>query len=239
MNYKIFSNKAETAKALAEDLYQLISKTDKDKITIAISGGSTPFVMFDIWAKRYSQKIDWNKLHFFWVDERCVDPLDDESNYKNTKQVLFDKVNIPGENIHRVRGERDPNQEALLYAKEIGKHVVVTNSWPQFDILLLGMGDDGHTASIFPPQIDLMESEKTVSVAQNPYSGQERITLTGRVINNASNVYFLVTGQSKAEKVTAIFNKIGNYRKYPAAHIKTESGNLTWYLDQEAGSFLE
>lgn len=238
MNHKIFNNKTETAKALAEDLYQLINKFDKDKITIALSGGSTPFVMFDIWAAEYALKIDWRKLHFFWVDERCVEPSNEESNYRNTKLSLFDQVDIPSANILRVRGEDNPEKEELRYAQVIDEMVEVKNELPSFDIILLGMGDDGHTASIFPPQINLMDSDKTVSVAQNPYSGQNRISLTGKVINNAKNIYFLVTGSNKAEKVDEIFNAKGDCLLYPATFIKPTSGKLVWYLDKEAATLI-
>ena len=239
MNYKIFSDKNDAAAQLAAEIYNLVASSTKKKINIAISGGTTPFILFDIWAIQYANKMDWEKLHFFWVDERCVPHTSDESNFGNTNKVLFEKVDIPLSNIYRVRGEDEPAYEAKRYASEIEKQVEIVNGLPQFDIILLGMGDDGHTASIFPPQIHLLQSEQIVSLAQNPYNQQYRITLTGRVINNAARIYFLVTGKSKAEVVKHIFTKTSGYLKYPASHIKPNTGELIWYLDEEAASSLQ
>lgn len=239
MDYSVYTDKNEAAKLFASDVCELIKSTNKQKITIAISGGSTPFVLFDIWATHYKTKIDWQRIHFFWVDERCVQPSSSESNYGNTNKVLFEKIKIPIENIHRIQGENSPEDEALRYSDEILKHVAIVNGIPQFDIILLGMGDDGHTASIFPPQIELMNSDQLISVAQNPYSKQNRLTLTGAVINNAVHIFFLVTGSAKAKIVKQIFNASTGYLEYPAAHIKAKTGNLKWILDKEAAAFLE
>ena len=239
MNYKIFPDKNDAAIQLAEEIYDLVSNSNKEKITIAISGGTTPFILFDIWATQFAHKMDWHKLHFFWVDERCVPHTSDESNFGNTNKVLFEKVDIPLHNIYRVRGEDEPEYEAKRYAFEIEKHVKVVNGLPKFDIILLGMGDDGHTASIFPPQIHLLQSEQIVSLTQNPYNQQYRITLTGRVINNAARIYFLVTGKSKAEVVKHIFAKDSGYLNYPASHINPTHGELVWYFDEEAASSLQ
>jgi 6-phosphogluconolactonase len=238
MNHKIFPDKNNAAEQLAEEIYDFVATSNKEKITIAISGGTTPFILFDIWASQYAHKMDWKKLHFFWVDERCVPHTSAESNFGNTDKVLFEKVDIPLSNIYRVRGEDEPEYEAKRYASEIEKQVEIVNGLPQFDIILLGMGDDGHTASIFPPQIHLLQSEQIVSLAQNPYNQQHRITLTGMVINNAARIYFLVTGKSKAEVVKQIFSKTLGYLKYPASHIKATHGELIWYLDEEAASGL-
>jgi len=234
MNHKIYPDKTHAARQLAHDICELISSLKKDKITLAISGGTTPYILFDIWANDYKTQIDWKKIHFFWVDERCVSPTNAESNFGNTKKVLFENIDIPKENIHRIRGENDPIFEAYNYTLEITKHVAMVNGIPKFDIILLGIGDDGHTASIFPSQIQLIHSENFVLEAQNPYNKQHRITLTGKVINNASHIYFLVTGKSKAEVLKQIFNKEEGYLNYPASHIIAIDGELKWYLDEDA-----
>jgi 6-phosphogluconolactonase len=238
MNYKIFETKEQVAVNLAQELFELFQRLDKEKINLAISGGTTPYILFDEWAKKYNNKINWQKLHFFWVDERCVAPDSSESNYGNTKKSLFDAIAIPAENVHRIRGEVNPQEEAQRYAKEIEQNLPKVQGIPQFDVVLLGMGDDGHTASIFPPSIELMHAEKFVEATQNPYSHQNRITLTGKVINQAFYTYFLVTGETKTQIVHEIFNKESGYEKYPATHIKPKSGKLCWVFDAEAAQKL-
>jgi 6-phosphogluconolactonase len=182
--------------------------------------------------------MDWQRLHFFWVDERCVAPDNPESNYGNTKKTLFDKVNLPEANIHRIRGEHNPEDEALRYAAEIGKHVPLVDGIPQFDILLLGMGDDGHTASIFPPSIALFNSHARVVATKNPYNGQNRITLTGLLINHAAQIRFLVTGAGKARVLYEVFSREPGFEKYPAALVQPTKGKLDWVLDKDAAQFI-
>ncbi len=238
MTLKIYDNKELAAANLAEAVYQLIVSTKNQTITLAISGGTTPYLMFEYWATYYMHKLPWEKLHIFWVDERCVVPESPESNYGNTKKTLFDKVPIPKQNIHRMMGENEPELEAVRYAEELGRFVSLSNKLPQFDIILLGMGDDGHTASIFPPSLSLLKSSRWVEVTMNPYNKQPRITLTGHVLNQARHLYFLVTGQSKASVIKTIFEKLPGYDTYPAAHIQPVNGNLTWVLDTGAASLL-
>ena len=141
---------------------------------------------------------------------------------------------MPEANVHRVLGENDPVQEAQRYGKEIEDGLPSANGLPQFDLIILGMGADGHTASIFPHEMELLDSKEVCAVATHPESGQKRVSLTGQVINNARVVTFLVTGASKAEKVVEIFNQSGDWKSYPASYIKPDSGELTWYLDKAA-----
>ena len=225
----IFKNNEAVAEAFAEFLQKEIEKTEK--INIALSGGSTPKVLFDILAKKYADKIDWKKVHFYWGDERCVPPTDDESNYKMTDENFFQLTNIPPSNIHRVLGENDPTEEADRYGKLIEWNLFLKNEVPVFDLIILGMGSDGHTASIFPHQIELLKTDKTCAVAMHPESGQLRITLTGKVINAAKQVHFLVTGTSKKTVVEEIFSKTGNYKSYPASYVE----GAEWWMDEDAG----
>jgi 6-phosphogluconolactonase len=182
--------------------------------------------------------IDWSQVHFYWGDERCVPPTDAESNYGMTAELLLSKIEIPGENIHRIQGENDPEQEARRYGELLVKELQTYNGVPQFDLVILGMGDDGHTASIFPYQMHLWESAKNCEVAKHPGSGQKRITITGSVINTASVVAFLVTGAGKAPKVREIIQKEGDYKAYPASLVEPESGELYWFLDKDAAKEL-
>ncbi len=211
---------------------EVISK--KGKINIAISGGNTPKLLFEVLAENYKNKIDWMNVNFYWVDERCVPPADPESNFGMTHKNLFSKVKIPEDNVYRILGENDPKDEAVRYSEVLKNNLEIKNNFPEFDLMLLGIGDDGHTASIFPDQMKLLNSQDVCAVATHPSSGQKRITLTGRVINNSKRVYFLVTGKSKSEVVKDILEKKNDYLKYPAAHIKPTDGDLNWYLDKEA-----
>lgn len=224
----IFKNKNEVAKAFAKYLREEIEKSEN--FHLALSGGSTPKILFDHLAKEYSDKIDWEKVHLYWGDERCVAPDHEESNYGMTYARLIQHISIPESNIHRVLGENDPATEADRYGKRIEWNLPIKDGVPIFDLVILGMGGDGHTASIFPHQMELMTADETCGVATHPNSGQKRITLTGNIINAAKQIHFLVTGASKKPVLDEIFNQKGNYKKYPASYI--ESGK--WWLDREA-----
>ena len=149
---------------------------------------------------------------------------------------LLSKVAIPAENIHRILGENDPQEEAVRYGALLQEKLTVTNGIPQFDLVILGMGDDGHTASIFPHEIDLWDNEQNCVVAIHPDSGQRRVSLTGKVINNALEVAFLVTGESKREKVKEIINQEDSAKDYPASLVQPTTGNLVWFLDKAAAA---
>lgn len=237
---KIFHNPAELADKFAEDLVIMIKESAKKNktFTIALSGGSTPGLLFSLLGEKYSKSVQWNYVHFFWGDERCVTPDNTESNYGMTKRNLFDRIIINSSNIHRIKGENNPSIEAERYSEEIARNTRQRSGLPQFDIVMLGMGDDGHTASVFPGNTDLLTSDKICEEAINPYNSQKRITITGRVINNADNVFFMVTGTKKAAIIESIFKGKPEASEYPASHIIPVSGSLTWYIDSEAGSFL-
>lgn len=208
------------------------------QINIAISGGNTPKQLFEILAEKYKDKIDWNKVNIYWADERCVPPDNENSNFGMTNKFLFRKILIPVNNIHRIFGENDPAAEVVRYTEEIKNNLKQKNGIPKFDLMLLGIGDDGHTASIFPDQMKILNSENVCAVAVHPESGQKRITLTGSVINNTDKIFFLATGIKKAEVVMRIIEKKNNFRKYPASHIHANNNYPFWYLDKEAASLL-
>ena len=228
MEKNIFKDNPEVAEAFAKFLCDEIAKVDN--ITIALSGGSTPKLLFEVLAKDYKDKIDWSKVHLYWGDERCVSPSDEQSNFRMTNEKLLQKVDIPFSNIHRVYGENTPSVEAYRYGKRIKKNLELKNDLPIFDLIILGMGSDGHTASIFPHQIELLNSKNTCEVAIHPDSGQRRITLTGSVINAAKQIHFLVTGAAKQSVIKEIFSQSGNWETYPASFIK----NANWWMDESA-----
>ncbi|WP_019538746.1 6-phosphogluconolactonase [Proteiniphilum acetatigenes] len=237
MEIQIFKTKDDLNHTFTEQIKEIIS--EKERVTVALSGGSTPKSLFDYWAQLPKGEIDWKKVRFFWGDERCVPPSDDESNYKMTKEHLFDLVPVPNENIFRIHGENDPGSEAVRYGKLLTGELETTNGVPSFDILMLGMGDDGHTASIFPHEITLWDSPENCVTATHPVSGQRRVSLSGKVINAAKNVFFLVTGENKADKVKEIIEQPDQAgKKYPAALVQPDSGNLYWFLDHGASKSL-
>ncbi|SFK27599.1 6-phosphogluconolactonase [Porphyromonadaceae bacterium KH3CP3RA] len=238
MYIQIFKTKDDLNRVFTDRLKEIIS--EKDTITVALSGGSTPKSLFDYWAQLPEGEINWKKVKFFWGDERCVPPSDDESNYKMTKEHLFNFVPVPHENIFRIHGENDPGSEAVRYGKLLSGELETTNSIPSFDVLMLGMGDDGHTASIFPHEIILWDSPENCVTATHPVSGQRRVSLSGKVINAARDIFFLVTGENKAEKVKEIIEQPDKAaEKYPAALVRPESGNLYWFLDAPAAKLLK
>ncbi len=231
MKLHISKTKQDVAQDFAKFLMDLASH--KKSITVALSGGSTPKIVFDYLADAYKDA-DWSKFHFYWGDERCVLPTDDQSNYKMTVKHLFSKIELPEANIHRILGENIPEAEAVRYSKELEQTLATVNEVPQFDLVILGMGDDGHTASIFPHEIGLWDSQNWCEVATHPESGQQRVSITGDIINNAQVVAFLVTGALKQEKVKAIINKEDNFLDYPASLVSPQSGELHWFMDEEA-----
>lgn len=236
MEVKIYKDKVEVAHEFSSYFADLVA--EKKDFHLALSGGSTPKLIFDALASEYGDKIDWSKIHFYWGDERCVPPTDEQSNYKMTEEHLFSKINVPKENIHRVLGENDSLGEAMRYSNLLEINLDRIDGVPQFDLVILGIGDDGHTASIFPHEIDLWSSKDHCVVATHPDSGQKRVSINGAVINSAKEVIFLVTGSNKAEKVDEIHNKKGDYKTYPASLVNPKSGRLLWFLDEDAATKL-
>ncbi|MFH6604279.1 6-phosphogluconolactonase [Maribacter algicola] len=234
MDLKINRTKQEVADAFSKYLIAFVE--NRKEVHIALSGGSTPKIVFDTLAKHYTDQTDWAKVYLYWGDERCVTPEDDASNFKMTKEHLLSKLNIPKGNIYRIKGENRPEYEARRYSKVLSNALPKRREVPRFDLVILGMGDDGHTASIFPYEIDLWYSKKYCEVATHPDSGQKRITITGQVINNAQEVAFLVTGENKAVKLGEIIDKKGRFKDYPASLVNPRSGKLIWFMDQAAAA---
>ena len=234
---KIFADNPEVATEFARCFRDHVNNLDQDRITVCLSGGSTPKLLFQVLAADHSDSIDWSRIHFFWGDERCVAPEDEQSNYGECKKLLLDKINIPVTNIHRVVGESDPEMEAKRYGETIKDHVALDKlGAPEFDVVILGMGGDGHTASIFPHQMELLTSEKVCEVAVHPETGQKRVTITGPIINAAKFVVFLITGAGKADVLATVYDRSG--KQYPATHVQPRSNNLAFFLDKAAAEKL-
>ncbi len=233
---KIFSTPNEVNIAVAEEILHLTKNSTQSRFHVALSGGNTPKGLFKKLSEKYADSIPWSRIHFWWGDERCVSPNDEQSNYKMTNDYLFSKISIPEENIHRIKGEENPKKEAKRYADEIDGQLNHRGENPVFDLLILGIGDDGHTASIFPDEIELFENEKICAVTQHPITRQNRITITGRVLNNATRIFFLVTGENKSTRISEIMNDSEAAKLLPAYYISPKNGELIWFLDEAAAS---
>jgi 6-phosphogluconolactonase len=225
----------ETSDELNREVVNLVDYLleSRSMVNISLSGGSTPKALFDYWAKVKQEPGYWKRVCLFWGDERCVPPDHEMSNYGMTKAHLLDKIPIPAENVFRIMGENDPEQEAVRYAN------LIEQKAPSFDLVLLGLGDDGHTVSIFPSSIKLWNDPHTCVVNPHPDTGMKRITINGKVVNAANYVAFLVAGSNKASKVSEIvLHRKKCLNKYPAAKVRPASGNLLWLLDKDAASLL-
>ncbi len=206
----------------------------KGSFYVAISGGNTPILFFNKLAEKFSLLIDWTKVHIFWVDEVCVASSSSESHYKTAYSNLINKIDIPDKNVHRIKGEKSPDEEVIEYSKTIESIVPIKDNFPSFDVILLGMGDDGHTASIFPGNSDVLKSNNLCEKVFVENKKQTRITLTPNCINNSKKVAFQITGMAKSNIVHQILFKNGNCKEFPAAHINPVSQQLYWFLDSGA-----
>jgi 6-phosphogluconolactonase len=234
----------ELSEKLSIDFLHFIAEASPGKETcnIAFSGGATPRAFFEkIAVNQYNmgRNISWDMVHLFWVDERCVPPNDAESNFGMTNECLLRKIVIAESNVHRIQGENNPYQEVTRYTDEIKLHVKFQHGIPAFDWIFLGIGDDGHTASIFPNRPDLLTAESICDVVKHPVTGQYRVTLTGKPILQTKRLTFLVTGESKSLVIRHIVNNEPEALHYPAAYINLRKKDADWYLDEAAAKYLK
>jgi len=236
---KIVKSVEELAQYFTSLLVLHISVTpDERTFSWLLSGGSTPRLMFRRIASEARDAIAWKKIKIFWGDERCVSPEDNDSNFKMARENFLDYVPIPSYNIFRIHGEQDPVAEAVRYGKIFSKHVEMYHGVPRADFMMLGLGEDGHTASIFPADVNLFNSDKLFEVTEHPDTKQKRITATGKIINNAKLVVILATGKSKASRVAQILNQLNGWDQLPAAQVRSEKGEVIWLIDRQAAITL-
>ncbi len=209
------------------------------RFTLALAGGSTPKKLYTLLASEpYRDQINWALVEIFWSDERCVAPDSEDSNYHLAEEVLLSKVPIPANQIHRMPADAtDRDAAALAYTEEI-RRVFGTDGIPSFDLLQLGLGPEGHTASLFPHQASLKELRRLVMPVDVPKPPPPRLTFTPPLLNAAAHILFLVTGQDKADAVQAILEGENNPDEYPAQIIRPSRGEVTWMLDAAAASKL-
>lgn len=212
--------------------------------TIVLAGGSTPLALYRLLAAPpLREAMPWEQSHLFWGDERAVPPDNPGSNYGQAADTLLRHVPVPAANVHRMRGELSPQDAAAAYVAELAAFRTAhdpeaPSPWPRFDLVLLGLGSDGHTASLFPGSP--VERDEPVVPVTADYDGRpaERITLTPRAINTARHIDFLVTGESKAEAVARTLHGGRDPQALPAQRIQPDAGRLTWWLDRAAAARL-
>jgi 6-phosphogluconolactonase len=242
VTYRVFSTPADVAAAAAELFTSSIASAVKARgiARVAISGGTTPKAMFSLLASEpFVSRVAWDKLDLYWVDERCVPPDDAESNYRMTREALLSKVPLPADRIHRMEGELEPEVAAARYEAAIRNGFKLEGAeTPTFDLVLLGMGDDGHTASLFPHTEALNEMSHIVVANHVPQKDTWRITLTWPVINQGREVAFLIEGDKKAQVLHDVFEGPYQPETYPSQIIRPASGKLVLLLDTAAAAKL-
>jgi len=206
------------------------------RFCMALSGGSTPRTLYTLLASPpWNESLPWRKTHVFWADERCVPPRHRDSNYGFAFETLLSRVPLPGGNIHRIHGEEGPERAARAYEDEL--RGAFPEDMPRFDLVLLGVGEDGHTASLFPGDAALGETKRLALPVLLDESKHSRVTLTLPVLENARKALFLAAGLTKSRIVREIIEE-GNPGALPAGLVRPAQGRLLWMLDQEAASLL-
>ena len=217
-----------------------VKAIEKKPLSVALSGGSTPKLLFELLSSPdFQGRMRWANLQLFQVDERCVPPDDPQSNYRMIRQALLEAVPLPKENFHRMAAERpDREQAAQEYAEEMARVLhPAPGEWPRLDLVFLGMGPDGHTASLFPGSPALEEHTAWVAPNFAPKLNSFRLTLTLPVLNAAAHVIFLVAGADKAETLRQVLE--GPPGQFPAQLIQPTNGKLSWFLDESAAHLLK
>jgi 6-phosphogluconolactonase len=240
---QIFENSSLLAEAAAEIFTACAADAvaSRGRFVTALSGGGTPKVMFSLLASSaYQTKIDWRAVHLFWGDERLVPDDNAGSNYYHAQKLLLSQVPIPITQVHRVRGELPAEQAVEDYAHQLRESAAFGRAWPHFDLALMGLGADGHTASLFPGSSAVTEREEPVMAVTADYEDRptRRVTLTPPVFNDARQILFLVAGEEKAIALSAVLRGPQDILKWPAQSIHPVSGTLTWFADRAAASQL-
>lgn len=238
-NVFVFDTPEQLALAAVErflDYSNAIRETEG--FSVALAGGNTPRQVYELLAtEQFKNRVEWPQAYLFFGDERCVPPEHPDSNYAMAYEALISRVPIPAENVHRIIGESNPNKGALEYENEL-RAFFAGLAWPRFDLVLLGMGEDGHTASLFPNSAALKEMSRWVVATRNEQSRQERITLTVPVFNHARRIMVLVTGKKKAQRLKEVLRPQPGSEQLPVQAITPINGMLEWLVDAEAASLL-
>jgi 6-phosphogluconolactonase len=239
---RLVEDAAALARAAAEIFARLANEAvaAKGSFSVALSGGSTPKALFALLVGDYLDGVPWRETHFFWGDERHVPPDHPDSNYRMTREAMLSTAPVPPENVHRIEAENpDAAAAAAAYERTLEQWFrTQPGEFPRFDLVLLGMGPDGHTASLFPHTPAVHEGSRSVVANWVPKFDAYRITLTPPVLNNAANVLFLVAGPDKAEALHEVLEGARNPDEYPSQLVRPTSGSHLWLVDRAAAANL-
>lgn len=248
---KVFPDLQSLSRQTAQMVVEIAGRSINlnGSFTVALAGGSTPKSLYHLLAGQdFRKKIDWNKVFFFFGDERLVPPDSEDSNYRTASETLFKPLNIDGENIFRWRTETGTAESVAEHYQNTLKsffnikadpaYLRSDLSFPRFDLVLLGMGEDGHTASLFPFTTVLDEDKISAASVYVEKLQTMRLTLTFPVLNNAANLIFLVSGENKAATLKEVLDGVYNPKKLPAQKVKLKNGKLCWMVDEKSAKFL-
>jgi len=237
---QIFEDTKALAQAAADHFVAASEEAieNRGRFTVALAGGSTPQETYSrLSDPMLATKVSWRNVHLFWGDERCVPPEHPDSNYRMARKTMIQKVPIPQANVHRIQGELDPDLAAEAYVEEL-QSVFDSEERPRFDLIFLGLGEDGHTASLFPGSLALRETELWVLAVFSEALQAWRVTLTPPVLNAARQLSFLVSGKSKAERLQEVLEGEPQPEPLPAQLIQPLNGQVTWLVDKAAAAKL-
>ncbi len=243
---KIFPDPLSLSRAAAEQFVSISNQAIQARglFSITLSGGTTPQLLYTLLGSEpFSERVDWSNTHIFWGDERCVPPDNPESNYLKARQALLDHVPVPEENIHRILAELSPEQAAADYEESLLRFFSSLaddeeRAQARFDLVLLGMGDDGHTASLFPGTDVIYEETRWVRTLYVDKLAAWRVTLTPAILNRAKNIVFLVAGSGKSYTLQRVIYGSHHPERYPAQVIRAEKGDLMWMIDEAAAALF-
>lgn len=237
---RIFKNIEQLSHYAAEIFVEraLRSIHERGRFLVALNGGSTPSHLFQLLGTHFRDQIDWSKTHIFWGDERLVPAEDPESSYGQARDLFLSHVDIPEENIHPINGDLEPASAAAEYANTLNQFAEAPLEFPRFDLVYLGMGDDGHTASLFPGStLDVKDAVMPV-IAQYQDRPAQRVTLTPLVFNHAHMIAFMATGEKKAHTLAEVLSDHYNPELYPVQRVEPKDGRIIWLVDEDAASKL-
>jgi 6-phosphogluconolactonase len=240
LDLRIFRDLENLSRHAAELFVQQAARAiqERGQVLVALNGGNTPTRLFQLLASDYRDTVVWSRVHVFWGDERCVPPDDPGSSYGQAKEVLLDYVALPESNIHRVKGELDPSSASTEYAQTLKLFAEDHLEFPRFELVYLGMGEDGHTASLFPgSRVDVTEAVVAVT-AKYQDRPANRVTMTQVIFNQARMVVFMATGEKKANTLAEVLGDRYNPDLYPAQRIDPKDGQLIWLVDEGAATKL-
>lgn len=236
-NINVYTDKLNLVQAAADLFVERVDMAD-GRFTVALAGGSTPLPVYELLASsKYAAQVDWSKVHVFFGDERAVPPTHEDSNYGAAQTALLAHIPIPLENVHRIKGELPAEEAADDYEAQLAEFF--DGGAPTFDLHFLGMGDDGHTLSLFPGVTSVLEEkERRVVATADKQHDHTRVTMTAWAASASHMIAVLVAGQKKAETLKAVLEGAHQPHKYPIQLIKPAHGEMRWMVDEEAAALL-